>query len=582
MTLFRRTALAVMIALAAISSSAAAATLHRGNMNEPDSLDPHRATGSWENNILGDLFLGLTTEAADGSAIPGAAESWTVSPDGLVYTFTLRADGVWSDGTPVVADDFVFSIRRLLDPKLAAEYASILYVIKNAFPVNAGDAQAEELGVRALDPRTVEITLEHPAAYLPQLLMHQTAYPVPRHVVEQFGADWTDPAHMVTNGAFMLAEWTPNDHVRIVRNPRFHDAANVALDAVIFYPTDDGAAAIKRFRAGELDMNAGFPSQQVQWLRENLSAATRFATFINTRYMVFLTERAPFDDLRVRRALSMAIDRETIAARIMGAGELPAWSLVPPGMSNYTAGAQHDFATMTLAQRQEAAKALLAEAGFGPGNPLRFRYSYIADPDSRRVAAALQEMWKAVGAEAELVVSEKKVHYNSVRSRDYEVAEANWIADFDDPKNFLFLAQPTSGDMNMSRWDDMAFERMIADSDQMTDAAARAVLMRDAEQYMLDAAPLTPIYFGVSRNLVGQHVRGFVDNITNVHRSRFLSIDEGARVARGSGAATEPQAEASADEGGGFFSTIWGWMVSAWNWFLGLLCGWFGVACPQA
>ncbi|HRK71884.1 MAG TPA: peptide ABC transporter substrate-binding protein [Micropepsaceae bacterium] len=582
MNFIRRAAMAAMIVLAT-SASAFAATLHRGNMNEPDTLDPHRATGSWESNILGDMFLGLTTEAADGTPIPGAAESWTVSDDGLVYTFTLRADGVWSDGTPVVADDFVYSIRRLMDPTLAAEYASILYVIKNAYGVNAGTLQPEELGVRAIDARTVEITLEHPAAYLPQLLMHQTAYPVPRHVVEQFGADWTDPAHMVSNGAYTLAAWTPNDHVRIVKNPRFHDAANVSIDTVIFYPTDDGTAAIKRFRAGELDMNAGFPSQQVPWLRDNIPAETRFATFINTRFITFLTERAPFDDVRVRRALSMAIDRETIAAKIMGAGELPAYSLVPPGMSNYVAGAQHDFAATPLAQRQEQARALLAEAGFGAGNPLRFRYNYIADPDSRRVAAALQEMWRAIGAEAELVASEKKVHYNTVRARDYEVGEGNWIADFDDPVNFLFLAQPSSGDMNASRWPDMAFEEMIARANQMTDAGARALVLRDAEQYMLDAAPLTPLYFGVSRNLVGLHVKGYVDNITNVHRSRFLSIDEGARVSRGEGAAaSEGEAVAEADGEGGFFATIWGWIVSAWNWFLGLLCSWFGVACPQS
>ena len=193
--------------------AAAAATLNRGNQNDPDTLDPHKATGSWESNILGDLFVGLFTEDAKANPVPGAAESWTVSEDGLVWTFKLRANAVWSDGVPVTADDFVFSFRRQMDPATASQYASMLYDIKGGEEVNSGKAAPDTLGVRAIDATTLEITLTHPAPYLPQLLMHQITYPVAKHVVEKYGDDWVKPENYVSNGPFKLVSWRPNDSV---------------------------------------------------------------------------------------------------------------------------------------------------------------------------------------------------------------------------------------------------------------------------------------------------------------------------------------------------------------------------------
>lgn len=516
---------AALAAAVLFTVAAAAATLHRGNQNDPDTLDPHKATGSWESNILGDLFLGLFTEDAGANPVAGAAESYTVSDDGLVWTFKMRAGAVWSDGMPVTAEDFVFSFRRQMDPATASQYASMLYDIKGGEEVNAGRAGPEALAVRAIDPQTLEITLNHPAPYLPQLLMHQITYPVPKHVVEKYGDDWVKPETYVSNGPFKLVSWRPNDSVVTVKNDKFYDAANVKLDGVNFYPTDDAEAALKRFRTGDLDLNVGFPSAQIELLRRTMAAELKVSTIVNVRYIVMNTLKKPFDDVRVRKAIALAINREVIVTQIIKAGEVAAYSIVPPGTAGYENGPRLTYESMPMPERIAEAKRLLAEAGYGPQNPISFRYNYISDNDSRRTAAALQGMWAAIGLKVELVVTEKKVHYNTVRAQDYEVAEANWFADFNDAKNFLFLAQPSAGDMNMSRYADADYEALIRKSDQERDAAVRASIMKEAEALMLEDSPITPLYYGVSRNLVHVWVKGWEENLLNTHRSRYLSVE---------------------------------------------------------
>jgi oligopeptide transport system substrate-binding protein len=518
-------ALVALVAAAALTLSAAAITLHRGNQNDPDTLDPHKSTGSWESNILGDLMVGLTTEDAAANPIPGAAESWTVSEDGLVWTFKLRAGATWSDGVPVTAHDFVYSFRRQLDPATASQYASMMYDLEGAEAVNSGAAPLDSLGVKALDDQTIEMRLTHPAPYLPQLLMHQINYPVPRHVVEKLGDDWAKPGNYVSNGPFTLAAWRPNDNVTLAKNPRFYDAANVAIDEVVFYPTDDSETALKRFRTGELDLNIGFPSQQIEYLKRSMAAQMHVATLINVRYVAMNLKRPPFDDARVRRAVALSINREKIASEILRAGEEPAYSLVPPGTAGYEDGPQVSFKAMPMAERVAEARRLLADAGYGPGNPLTFQYRYIGDPDSRRMAAALQGMWAAAGMRVDVSVSEKKIHYNTVRAGDYDVSENNWFGDYNDAKNFLFLTQPSADEMNVSKYANPEYERLIRASDQERDTATRAALMKQAEALMLEEMPVTPVFFGVSRNLVQTWVKGWEDNILNVHRSRFMHIE---------------------------------------------------------
>ena len=241
--------------------------VNRGNGAEPGSLDPHQMAGTWEMNIVGEMIMGLTTEDPEGKPVPGAAERWETSADGLTWTFHLR-DHLWSDGKPVTAQDFVYAWHRILNPKTAARYASILYVLKNAEGVNGGKMPVEKLAVKAVDDKTLEVQLEHPAPYMTELMMHQTAFPLPRHVVEAKGDDWTKPGNYVGNGPYILAEWVPNDHITVDKNPKYYDAANVKVDRVVFYPVSDANAALKRFRAGEFDVQDGIPMDQLDFLRK--------------------------------------------------------------------------------------------------------------------------------------------------------------------------------------------------------------------------------------------------------------------------------------------------------------------------
>jgi len=498
---------------------------HRGNGTEPDTLDPHRASGTWENNIIGDLFVGLTTEDASASVIPGAAENWSISKDGLVYTFRLRDGHVWSDGVPVTAGDFVFALRRILSPKTAARYASLLYIIKNARHFNQGLASADDLGVKALDDRTLEIVLENPAPFLPQLLTHYTTFAIPEHVVRKKGNEWVRAGVMVSNGAYVLAEWKANDYVRITKNPLFYDAENVAIDEVYFYPIEDGNTALKQFRASEIDLNVGFPTSQMDWLRDNMANEARFSPTMAVTYIALNTRRFPFDDVRVRRALSMAIDRETLAERVLRDGRLPAYAFVPPEVLNYPNRARLDYASWSYQQRLQEARRLLAEVGYGSEKPMTFEFSYRSAIDNRRVAVAVSGMLRQIGVEAQIQANEARIHYNMLETQDYTMGDAGWVADYNDAQNFLYLLQGNAGPMNYTGYNNPSYDRLMAVAGGTLDTVRRAQLMVEAEQIMLDESPLIPLFFGTTRMLVRSYVRGYENNIVNVHRSRFMSLD---------------------------------------------------------
>lgn len=504
--------------------TADAKTLTRGNGAEPDTLDPHKASGGWENNIIGDMFLGLMTENAAADPIPGAAESYSASEDGLTYTFRLREHS-WSDGVPVTAHDFVYSFRRILDPKTAAQYASLLYPIRNAEAVNGGRLPPEQVGVRALDDRTLQIAFHFQVPYIAQLMTHYTTYAVPRHVVEKYGDAWLRPGHIVTNGPYILKEWVANDHIELVKNPRFYDAANVKIERVLFYPTQDGSAAVKRFRGGGFDiLDDSVPPQLTPWLKRELPNALRLHPFILTQFAVINMKHKPFDDPRVRTALSMAIDRDVVAEKILRGGELPAYALVPPHMGDYPGRAHLEFKSWAAAKRIARAKALLAEAGFDANRPLRFEYNIQNTTEARIVGITLQEMWREIGAKVVLMQSESQVHYNLLRSRSFDVAWEGWSADYRDAKNYLFLFQSSTKDLNFGAYGNPKFDALITGSDMERDPVRRAGLLEQAEQILLDDAAVIPVYFGVTRDLVSDDVKGWISNNLNINRSRFLSL----------------------------------------------------------
>lgn len=525
--------LAVCLAFALSLPAAAQNVLHRGNGAEPGSLDPHFISGSWEFNIVGDMFLGLMTEDIRGEAIPGAAESFTRSADGRTYTFILREGATWSDGVPVTAEDFVFSFRRILNPETAAEYASLLYVIENAQAVNSGALAPEEVGVTALDARTLKIRLTNPAPYFIELLTHFTTYPVPAHVVSAHGKEWIKPENIVSNGPYTLVEWRSKDFIRLQKNPLFYDADNVAIEEVNFYPSSDQSAALKRFRAGEIDLNTGAPPQQLDWMRENMPEELRIAPYVAVAYLAINTRRAPFDDVRIRQALAMTIERELFTDCILRAGQSPAYAFVPPGIANYSSGAEMAFKGLSRDERLAQARALLEEAGFDRRNPLRFDFSYRENTTGRRIAVLLQAMWKEIGpVQAELLRTEVRVHYNNLRAADFDVGDAGWIADYNDAQNFLFLLEGSTGQMNYGQYNNADFNRLMQEAAVEQDLGARADLLRAAEEIMLTELPLVPLYFSVSLSLVHQYVSGWEDNVTNVHRTRYMRVDDRARAQR--------------------------------------------------
>jgi oligopeptide transport system substrate-binding protein len=498
--------------------------LQIGNGSEPISLDPHKTTGTWEDNILANSLVGLVQDDAAGDPIPGMAERWEVSPDGLVWTFHLR-DALWSDGVPVTADDFVFSLRRILLPETAAEYASMLYVIKNALLVNEGKAPKEALGVRALSPKILEITLEHPAPYLPQIAKHNTMYPVPRHVVEKYGDAWSQPRHYVANGPYLITEWRLGDYVKAVRNPRYYDAAHVCIDQIYYYPTTDAASAERRVKRGELDVNTDIQSNRIAFLRKEIPGYVRIHTYLGVAYLAFNTHVPAFKDRRVRTALDMAIDRDFITGKLLRGGQVPAYTFVPPGVANYSPAHPPIWAGWSLARRQAAARKLLADAGYGPGrSPLKVEIKHRNSPDPTLVMPAIQADWKAIGVDATLTQNEVQIAYAAYRSRDFQVADAAWIADYNDAMSFLYLQQSTTGPQNYGDYDNPVFDALLAKADNEPDARVRAGYLARAEAVMLSDASVAPIFFYVNKNLVNPKVTGWVDNLLDHHRARYLCV----------------------------------------------------------
>ena len=507
-------------------SHAHAVTINIHNGGDTKSLDPHKVDGDWENRIVGDIFEGLVTEDASAEPIPGQAESWTVSDDGLVYTFSLRESAVWSDGTPVTAGDFVFALQRLMDPETAASYAYLQYPIKNAEKINTGEiTDFNELGVKAIDDKTLEITLEQPTPYFIGALTHYTAYPIPQHVIETKGEDWVKVENIVTNGPYKPTEWVPGSHVSTIKNEAYYDAASLKIDGAKFFTLEDQAAALKRYRADEFDILTDFPKDQYEWIQENLPGEARFAPFAGLYYYVVNHKKPPFDNPDVRKALSMAINREVIGPSILGTGELPAYSWVPPGMANYGDPVVVEWKDLAYEEKVETAKDLLAAAGFGPDNPLKLQLRYNTNDNHKRVAIAIAAMWKPLGVETELYNTETKVHYEELEQGVLDVARAGWLADYNDAVNFLNLLKSGLGN-NYGRYSNADFDALINQANAETDMAARGTLMKQAEKIAMDDMAGIPIYYYLSENVVKKKVKGFVNNAFDIHRTRWLEIVE--------------------------------------------------------
>lgn len=499
-----------------------------GNNTEAGSLDPQKASLVDEFAIMGDLYTGLFTDGPDGGPVRALAESWTTSPDGLTWTFRLRPS-TWSDGRPVTADDFVFAYRRILDPATASVYAYLLYVIENGQALNEGQAAPETLGVHALDDRTLQLKLTHPAPYLPALLKHHSFFPVPAHAVRAHGDAWTRPELFVGNGAFRLVEWKLGDHIRVVKNDRFFDPASVCIDQIDYFPTPDSVMAERRVARGELDLNTNFQSSRASRLRETLPGYVRTYPALATSYIALNTVGVPaFRDIRVRRALSMGVDREFITGKLMRAGQKPAYSFVPAATAGHAPGVRLRWADMPFAARQAEARRLLAEAGYGPGRPLSVEIKVGNTPDNLLLAQAVAADWTDLGLKVTTVQNEGQIAFAAYRQKDFQVGMMSWYADFNDPLTFMGLFRSDTGQQNYSGYANPRYDALLDRADRESDAARRAAILAEAEQLMLDEEGVIPVFQVVSRALVAPRITGWTDNVENFHRARWVCVKPAA------------------------------------------------------
>jgi oligopeptide transport system substrate-binding protein len=510
---------------------AAMRCLEYGNGGDVSSLDPQLVTATNEAAVMRELFEGMFTDADNGDPALGVAKSWEVSPDGLTWTFHLRPE-VWSDGVPVTAEDFVYAYRRILDPKTGSSYAYIVYVLKNGQTVNEGHAPPDSVGAEALDDHTLQLTLEHPAAYLPQLLKHQAFFPIPAHVVRRWGDAWVQPGHMVSNGAYTLTIWRLGDYLQIVKNPRYHDAAKVCFDRVNFYPTTDPISAERRVLRSELDVNDAIQSSRVAFLRAQPGSAPFVHTepYLSTTYLIFNRhDPGPLRDARVRRALSMAIDRDFLARKLLRAGQVPRTAFVPLGIAGYVPDAERPQASwepLSFAARQAEARRLLAEAGYGPARPLKLVIKTFNSPTSYLMTQSIQSDLKAVGVDASIRQEDGVVALQSFEARDFQIGTVAWIADYDDPMTYLGLMKADTGAQNYGDYNNPAFDALLDQADHEPDGAKRARILARAEQMVLDDDDVAALYTGVNSNLVSPRITGWVDNSADIHPIRDLCLND--------------------------------------------------------
>lgn len=513
---------AALLALMA-SGACAEVVFNRGNSADPESLDPHKTSTTYEANILRDLFMGLMVQNAKAEVEPGAAESYSVSPDGKTYTFKMRQGALWSDGTPVTADDFVFSWRRLVDPATAAEYAYMLAPVVNAEDITAGKKKPEELGVRAVDPGTFEVTLNAATPYFLEMLTHQSTYALSKANVEKFGADFVKPGNLVSNGAYVLKEFIPNDHITAVRNDKFYDAANVKIDVVNFIPTEDRSTAMKRFEAGELDSNDDLPTEQLADLKAKFGDQIHIGPYLGTYYYAFKLDKAPWDNVRLRHAVSMAIDRDYLAEKVWQNTMLPAYSFVPPGISGYQPRPA-DYASQSQLDREDEARKILTELGYGPDKPLKMEIRFNTSENHKNTAVAIQEQLKPLGIEVTLLNTDTKTHYAHLEQHgDFDIARAGWIADYKDPENFLALCKTGTGN-NYSGYSDKDYDRLMGEAAAAATPDARMLALSDAEAIgVARDLCVVPLLFYSYHNLVSSRIKGWEQNVMDVHPTRYLT-----------------------------------------------------------
>jgi len=496
---------------------AGAATLSRGLGPEPDSLHIHRAQGLAAVNLLRDIREGLVTFDARGEPVAGQAASWEILDEGKTYRFSLRTDARWSNGDTVTAQDFVRAWQRAVTPDTAAATAGLLKDIRHAESILAGRLTPDHLGVRAIDTQTLEVELSQPAPWILEILAHPVAFPLHADSID-------DPRDAPVNGPFLLDQWMPRARIQLLRNPHYYAAASVKPDGIDYHPIEEPATELALYRAGELHITETIPAGRFKWLQENLPGELRIHPYLGSFWLgLNLNHPVLGQSPGLRQALALAINRDILVNTVLGAGELAAWSIVPPGINGYLPATMVQE-QMSQEQREAEAKRLFRESGADRTGPLLLELRYNTSGVHRRVAVAVASMWKQVlGVNTELINEEWKVFVNNRRLGIVtQVFRGGWIADYADPTSFLDLFAGGSS-LNNTFYRKIRFDELLeaARSERGEDRLER---LREAEAQLVQDMPAIPLYYYVSRHLVSPAVAGYENNVRDVHLSRYLEL----------------------------------------------------------
>jgi len=515
--------------------------LHFGNGSEPQGLDPHVITGVPENHLVRALFEGLAVKNPYTlEPEPGVARSWDISEDGRIITFHINPDAKWSNGDPVTAQDYVWSWNRALDPAMGNLYAYMLFPLVNAESYAKGEiTDFSRVGVKAPDDRTLQVTLNERTPYFLQLMDHYSTFAVHRATIEKFGkatdrfTRWTRVENIVGNGAFRLAEWKLNRRITMVKSDTYWDRDNVKLNGVVFYPTENIVSEERMFRVGQLHYTADVPLDKIPVYQGMENSPYVQAPYLGTYFYLINTTRPPLDDVKVRWALSLAIDRDKLNRTVLQNSNVPAYSITPPGTLGYQPPRLFDY-------EPDRARALLADAGYpgGEGWP-GIELIYNTQESHRKIAVALQQMWKDVlNIQVTISNQEWKVYLDSVTQMDFDIARRGWIGDYVDPNNFLDLYL-TGGGNNNTGFSDPRYDGMILKAaPQARTREERFAIFYEAEKMLMEQMPILPIYTYTSKHLIHPSVKGMPSNLMDSLNLKYVWLDPDRQS--GGGGQTNP------------------------------------------
>jgi len=517
---------ALILGLSLSPFAQAKMVFRQGGGSEPQTIDPGIATGHPDAHVILALFEGLLAYHPETLAVvPGVAERWETSPDGLTYTFYLRKNAKWSNGDPVTAHDFVYSWNRFLHPLLASEYAYMLYYIKNAKDFNMGKiTDFSQVGVKAVDDTTLVVTLEKPTPYFLQIMQFAGTFPVHKPTIEKFGgmtarnSEWTKPGQIVTNGPFNLKSWTMNDKIVIEKSQTYWDKDNVKLDEVEIYSVDNILTEEKMFRSGMIQKTYEFPPEKIEVYRKEMPESLMLNAQLSTYYYWFNIESKPLDNVDVRKALYFAIDRQAITDYVTKTN-IPAYTFIPENTGNYHSKIKASFDV-------NKAKEYLAKAGYpdGKGFPT-VQLLYNTSENHRKIAEAIQQMWKKnLNINIELVNQDWKVYLDALNGKNFQIARAGWIGDYNDPNTFFEQVLSTSG-TNRSGYANPVYDKVILDSQVTLDPAKRTELFDKADQILFDDMPLMPIYYYVKPCAISPKVKGWYPTLLDAHPLKNVYIE---------------------------------------------------------